>query len=107
MRRREMSSLVSLTGWPATHHRRTVRLIATRARSSMVEQGTHNPLVVGSNPTGPTTNPHWNRAPLSRPVHVRAVVDTHHGDGQIALDAIHDTVGAAARSMVALEVEPK
>ncbi len=25
-----------------------------RARSSMVEQGTHNPLVVGSNPTGPT-----------------------------------------------------
>ncbi len=27
---------------------------AKRARSSMVEQGTHNPLVVGSNPTGPT-----------------------------------------------------
>ncbi len=24
----------------------------------MVEQGTHNPLVVGSNPTGPTTHPH-------------------------------------------------
>ena len=25
-----------------------------RARSSMAEQGTHNPLVVGSNPAGPT-----------------------------------------------------
>ena len=26
------------------------------ARSSTVEQGTHNPLVVGSNPAGPTTS---------------------------------------------------
>ncbi len=26
------------------------------ARSSTVEQGTHNPLVVGSNPAGPTTD---------------------------------------------------
>ena len=26
-----------------------------RAHSSMVEQGTHNPLVAGSNPAGPTT----------------------------------------------------
>lgn len=29
--------------------------LSTRGRSSMVEQGTHNPLVVGSSPAAPTT----------------------------------------------------
>ena len=32
-----------------------MRLQHMRAYSSTVEQGTHNPLVVGSNPAGPTT----------------------------------------------------
>ena len=31
-------------------------LFRSRACSSTVEQGTHNPLVVGSNPAGPTTS---------------------------------------------------
>ena len=30
--------------------------LRTRACSSAVEQGTHNPLVGGSNPSGPTTS---------------------------------------------------
>ena len=30
-----------------------------RAHSSMVEQGTHTPLVLGSNPGGPTIRKHW------------------------------------------------
>ena len=32
------------------------KLVDIRACSSTVEQGTHNPLVLGSNPGGPTTN---------------------------------------------------
>ncbi len=36
-------------------HYLTVYLTHVWAYSSMVEQGTHNPLVAGSNPAGPTT----------------------------------------------------
>lgn len=32
--------------------------LSTRGRSSMVEQGTHNPLVVGSSPAAPTIYQH-------------------------------------------------
>ena len=46
----------------------------------MVEQGTHNPLVVGSNPTGPTRKDFMRRAPdRTRPPRVKSPRSAGHG----------------------------